>query len=326
MEVIEYLFGCDNIVITVSRDFLPTILGNILVPRKPELLVVQSQLDLPLLEGHLCGCEVVHIGVGQVVGLDEPSGDAVLNDPLTQVVQLGIVESQCTSIENMVVVLTAVEADKPHLTEGLDLLRGGVNHPMYRRITLHLPVHEEQVREDLTVEEYQLTRREPNGLLLRILIGERHLHHSLDCRLSLMCRVHSERQHPRLQVLDIIDHPLFLGVTEDLSNEVDRGLSRGMDLLPEISLDQISDRFLVSHGGLVDHLLFLKRQPFRNMSHRDVVAVGDLSPQRGITREDLDLNVFVVEPRQFGRVSIVDVVEVNSITTLTGLGVGRGPF
>ena len=62
------------------------------------------------------------------------------------------------------------------------------------------------------------------------------------------------------------------------------------------------------------------------MSHRDVVAVGDLSSQRGITCEDLDLNVFVVEPRQFGRVSVVDVVEVNSITTLTGLGVGRGPF
>ena len=62
------------------------------------------------------------------------------------------------------------------------------------------------------------------------------------------------------------------------------------------------------------------------MSYRDVIAVGDLSPQRGITCEDLDLNVFVVEPRQFGRISVVDVVEVNSITTLTGLGVGRGPF
>ena len=54
--------------------------------------------------------------------------------------------------------------------------------------------------------------------------------------------------------------------------------------------------------------------------------MSDLSPQRGITREDFDLNVFVVEPRQFGRVSVVDVVEMNSISTLAGLGVGRGPF
>ena len=86
----------------------------------------------------------------------------------------------------MVVVLAAVEADKPHLTEGLDLFRGGVNHPMYCRITLYLPVHEEQVRENLTVEEDKLTSREPNGLLLRILVGERHLHHGLDGCLRLM--------------------------------------------------------------------------------------------------------------------------------------------
>ena len=141
-----------------------------------------------------------------------------------------------------------------------------------------------------------------------------------------MSRVHGECQHTRLQILDIVDHPLFLGVTEDLGNEIDRGLGRGMDLLPKVALNKLPDLLLVGHGGLVDHFLLLKRQPLRNMSHRDVVAVGDLSPQRGITCEDLDLNVFVVEPRQFGRVSIVDVVEVNSITTLTGLGVGRGPF
>ena len=226
----------------------------------------------------------------------------------------------------MIVVLPAVEADQPHLTEGLDLLWGGVNHPMYRRITLYLPVHEEQVREDLTVEEDQLTSWEPNRLLLRILVCERHLHDCLDRRLRLVRRVHSKRQHPRLQILDVIHHSLFLGVTEDLGDEIDRGLCRGMDLLPKVALNKLPDLLLVGHGGLVDHFLLLKRQPLRNMSHRDVVAVSDLSPQRGITREDLDLNVFVVEPSQFGRVSIVDVVEVNSITTLTGLGVGRGPF
>ena len=153
MEVIEDLLGCNNVIIAVGRDFLPTILRNVLIPRKPELLVVQTKFDLPLLEGHLGSCEVVHVGVGQVVCLDEPCRDAILDDALTQVIQLGIVEAQRTSIENMVVVLPAVEADKPHLTECLDLFGGGVNHPMYGRITLHLPVHEEQVRKYLTVEE-----------------------------------------------------------------------------------------------------------------------------------------------------------------------------
>ena len=159
----------------------------------------------------------------------------------------------------MVVVLTAVEADKPHLAEGLNLFGGGVNHPVYLRITLHLPVHEEQVREHLTVKEYQLASGEPERLLLGILIGEWHLHHSLDCRLRLIRRVHGECQHPRLKVLDVIHHPLFLGVTEDLGDEVDRGLGRGMDLLPKVALNKLPDLLLVGHGGLVDHFLLLKR-------------------------------------------------------------------
>ena len=259
MEVVEYLLGCNNIVIAVSRDFLPTILGNVFVPRNTQLLVVQAKLDLPLLEGHLGCCEVVHIGVGQVVCLDEPSSHAVLDDPLTQVVQLGVVEPQRTSVENMVVVFTAVESDKPHLTEGLNLLRGGVNHPMYRRITLNLPVHEEQVREHLAVEEDQLTRREPHGLLLGILVGERHLHHGLNCRLRLVRRVHGESQHAGFQVLDVIHHPLFLGIAEDLGDEIDRRFGRGMDLLPKVALNKLPDLLLVGHGGLVDHFLLLKR-------------------------------------------------------------------
>ena len=159
----------------------------------------------------------------------------------------------------MVVVLSAVEADKPHLAEGLDLLGGGVNHPMHGRIPLHLPVHEEQVWEDLAVEEHQLTGREPDRFLLGILIGERHLHHGLDCRLRLMRRVHCKRQNPRLKVLDVIHHPLFLGVAEDLGDEIDRGLGRGMDLLTKVALNKLPDLLLVGHGGLVDHFLLLKR-------------------------------------------------------------------
>ena len=86
MEVVEDLLCSNNIVIAVCRDFLPAIFGNILVPRKPELLVVQAKFDLPLLERHLGCCEVVHIGVGQVVCLDKPRSDAVLDDPLAQVI------------------------------------------------------------------------------------------------------------------------------------------------------------------------------------------------------------------------------------------------
>ena len=98
MKVVEDLLGCNNVVVAVFRDFLPTLLRNILVPGEPEFLVMQPKLDLPLLERHLCGCEVVHIGVGQVVCLEKASSDAILNDSLAQVVQLGVIEPQCTSV------------------------------------------------------------------------------------------------------------------------------------------------------------------------------------------------------------------------------------
>ena len=92
MEVIEYRLGGDNIIVTVGCNFLPTILWNVLIPRNTKLLVVQPKLNLPLLKRHLGCCEVVHISVGQVIGLDESSSDAILDDPLAQVVQLGVVE------------------------------------------------------------------------------------------------------------------------------------------------------------------------------------------------------------------------------------------
>ena len=279
MEVVEYLLSCDNIVITVLRHLFPALLGDILVPGKPELLVMQPKLDLPLLEGHLGGCEVVHVGVGQVVSLNETGRDAVLDDPLAQVIQLGVVEPKCTSVENMIVVLPAVEADETHLTEGLYLLRGGVNHPVNHRITLHLPVHKEQVRKDFDIEEYQLIRREPDGIYLGVLVGERHLHHSLDGCVRLMRRVHSKCENTRLQILDVVDHVLILGVSEDLGNEIDRGLRRRMDLLTQIPFDQVSQLLLIRHGGFVYHLALLKWQPLRNMSYRDVVAVRNLPPQ-----------------------------------------------
>ena len=52
-----------------------------------------------------------------------------------------------------------------------------------------------------------------------------------------------------------------------------------MDLLAQISLDQVSQLLLVCHGGFVYHLALLKWQPLRNMSYRDVVAVRHLPPQ-----------------------------------------------
>ena len=94
-----------------------------------------------------------------------------------------------------------------------------------------------------------------------------------------MRRIHGECKNTRLQILDVVDHVLILGVSEDLRNKIDRGFRRRMDLFAQIPLDQVSQLLLVRHGGFVYHLALLKRQPLRNMSYRDVVAVCNLPPQ-----------------------------------------------
>ena len=99
-----------------------------------------------------------------------------------------------------------------------------------------------------------------------------------------------------------------------------------MDLLAQIPLNQVSQLLLIRHGGFVYHLALLKWQPLRNMSYRDVVAVRHLPPQGRVSREDLDLNVFVVESCQFGRVTIVNIVQMDTVSALTSLCVGRRPL
>ena len=61
----------DNIVDAVLRDLVPAGLWYGLVPRNAELLVVDTELDLPLLEGHLCVRIVIHVRVGDGIRVCE---------------------------------------------------------------------------------------------------------------------------------------------------------------------------------------------------------------------------------------------------------------
>ena len=62
------------------------------------------------------------------------------------------------------------------------------------------------------------------------------------------------------------------------------------------------------------------------MSYRDIVTVCHLPPQRRVSCEDLDLDIFVVESCQLGRVTIINIVEMNTVSALTSLCIGRRPF
>ena len=50
---IEDRFRCDNIIVTILGNLWPKLFFNRFIPRQAKLLMVNSQLDLPLLEGLL---------------------------------------------------------------------------------------------------------------------------------------------------------------------------------------------------------------------------------------------------------------------------------
>ena len=63
LSVIENCFCRKNIVVTVLGDLIPHIFGNGLVPRKSQLLMMYSKLDLELFQGLFLTGKVIHIGV-----------------------------------------------------------------------------------------------------------------------------------------------------------------------------------------------------------------------------------------------------------------------
>ena len=66
---IEHRLGGENIVVAVFRHLKPHILRHRLIPREAELLVMDTQFDLPLFQRLLFGTEVVDIRVGDIIGL-----------------------------------------------------------------------------------------------------------------------------------------------------------------------------------------------------------------------------------------------------------------
>ena len=199
------LLGCDNVVVTVLADLVPTTLRNRLVPRDVDLLVLQTKLDLPLLEALLLAREVVNIRKRDVIGLAEVRIAIARDQTLRQLVQPFVVVTEITPIQNMVVVPSTVESDELKLEEPPNFLRLRVVHPVHMVCAGVLPADQEQVRVHLDVEIHEsivfVLRRFRN--YDRALILELHLHDDLDAGLSLIGTRIGECQNPRLHVADV---------------------------------------------------------------------------------------------------------------------------
>ena len=223
--------------------------------------MVNAQLNLPFFQRLLLGAEVIHVRIGDIIRLAKEAVVApglllTADDALGQVVELLIGVAHQAGVEDMIVIPAAVEANQIELHQLLNFLGGGIDHPNHRRTrSLELPVHQEQVREDLHVIEHQL------GIIvlcrIRLVFGfELHLIDQLDAVVGLIRAVGREGQDSISHVRDIVDEAAVVGILQDFMDKVDAGLSRRMDLLVEVSQDLPSKPFLAFDNFRIYHFTF----------------------------------------------------------------------
>ena len=192
----EYRLGGEHVVIAIFGDLRPKFLRNRLVPRKPQLLVVNAQLNFELFQAlTVVGRrEVVHVGIAHVVRLAEERVRALAaaHDALAQIVKLLVCVAHESRVQNMIVVPSAVEADQPVVHQILDFLRLRVDHP-HDGIALarQFPVHQKQVWEDFHVVEHH---RLAVGRAARasVVAFELHPRDLLKALVSMMCASRGE--------------------------------------------------------------------------------------------------------------------------------------
>ena len=142
LRVIPDRFRCNDVVVAILSNLRPKFFRNRFVPRKTKLLMVNAKLDFPLLQALLLGTVVIDIRVRDIIRFSEHRIRRAVDNPLRERIELLIRISNHTSIENVVIVTTAVESNQLELDEFLDLFWLGVDHADdLLTSTLHLPIH-----------------------------------------------------------------------------------------------------------------------------------------------------------------------------------------
>ena len=324
---VEQGLGRDHIVVTILCHLVPQALRHRLIPRKPQLLMVDAQLDFKLLKALFFRREVVNISVGQVVRLTKEAR-VFVDDPVGQRIDLLHRHPDHAGPEDMVVVLAVVEADQPILCQGLDLVRRRIHHAVHRLLLGKLPVHEQQVREHLHVEKYQWRFHPHRGLPLNFILRfEVHLRHDLQAGVRLVRAAGGKAQDRIPHVVYVVNDIALIGFVHDVGNKVNAGLRIGADLFGKGFLDEDTQVPLILDLLCINHFRFsLQWQAAADGRNRNIIAFRQFSPQRGLPREHLDLDVLVVDPAQLRCIAGVNIMQVDARTRFAQLRIGLGPF
>ena len=151
---VKHGLGRQYVVLAILRDLRPEFLRYGLVPRKPQFLMVNAEFNLELLQRLLLARKVVNIRVGEIVRLAEESLP-LRHDFLRKTVKLFVRVAHVGRVENMIVVLAAVNAHKTELHQILDFSRRRVYHSYNRNaLSRRLPAGDKEVGKDFHVVEY----------------------------------------------------------------------------------------------------------------------------------------------------------------------------
>ena len=221
LTVIPSSLSCFDIVFTISSNLIPPILGNVLIPRNAEFLMVNAQVNLEFLKTLLLGAEVVNISVAEVIRFAKETL-LVVDDVLGKTVQLLVVETNEPCVKHMVIVLAVIKTNKPILKQGLDIRGRRINH-FYDLLlfTLEFPAHDKQVRKHFTVEEYNWCIRSDWSIIFTVFRLEVHDTNFLHTVFCIMTTTSSKSSNDVTHVANIITERRIVCIVKDLLNEVD---------------------------------------------------------------------------------------------------------
>ena len=116
-------------------------------------MVVYSEIDLKLLQTLLLRAKVIHICIAQVVSLSEET-NAIIDDVLTEVVNIRRSPADKRCIKHVVIVFAIVKADQAILDELLDIMGVWVEHLINGlAISREFPADKKQIWKHLSIEK-----------------------------------------------------------------------------------------------------------------------------------------------------------------------------
>ena len=213
--------------------------------------MVNAKLDFPFLERLLLCGEVIHIRIRYIERFAKQSTTRsffLVYDVIRQLKQSLVVISEKPSVQNMIIISSAVKAYETELHESLNILRLGINHTNYRlTLACDFVVYEEEVGKHFDIIKYKICVRVVHRCRSFFRL-ELHLVYELKTILCLVCATASELNDCIFHIANVIAQATCICVLKNLINIIHARLSRCMILFIEIPTDHRADGFLIFYS------------------------------------------------------------------------------